>query len=180
MRPSLIVLATVLAAGSAQGAEVYAGIGKGLNQVLIQSGSIASSEAAELGLAVDLPWRFSLSDTGDLGLKMELAAACLRGDHRGQSDRLEIYALRPVLHWQPGGRGFLEVGLGVAHLSSDHYEEIRMAKKDNFSVMVGGGYQLDQAGHWQAALRYNHYSNGYTATPNPGLDYAIASLSYRF
>ncbi|MBI2381346.1 MAG: acyloxyacyl hydrolase [Gammaproteobacteria bacterium] len=167
----------VLWSGTVQAGEAYLALGKGLNEALIQSGSIASSEALELGYSLASPHVWSLSRTADLNLRLEIAAARLQGRHRGREDRLDIQTLRPVLRWQADADWYAEFGLGYARLSSDEYEEIRMAKEDNFSLIAGVGLALDAARDWRLTLRYNHYSNGYTASPNPGLDYATLNLS---
>lgn len=85
-----------------------------------------------------------------------------------------------MLRWQAGERWHLDLGLGLAHLSDASHETVRMAKGDNFSVVVGLGLCLDDDRRWALAARYNHYSNGYTAHPNPGLDYASLNLSRQY
>lgn len=159
--------------------ELYLGVGKGLNDQLIQSGNIASTEALELGLAGDSDWQPAVLDRMHSRLRLEIAAAHLRGEHRGRENTLNIGLLRPVLRWQMASNYFADLGLGYAHLSSARFEEIRMAGQHNFTLMAGAGWQTDD-GRYALGLRYNHFSNGYTASPNPGLDYATLAFSYHF
>lgn len=184
MRPTLVSLFAGLTLASlalpATAGEVYVGYAKGLNDALIQSGSIASADGGELGVSLASPHYWTLSQPYDLNLRLELAASHLDGEHRGGHDEMDIWALRPVLRWQAGSTWFVDAGLGYAHLSDEQFEAIRMGSRDNFSIVVGAGWQLDEARRWSLNLRYNHFSNGYTSTPNPGLDYATTTLAYRF
>ncbi len=157
-------------------------LAKGLDEKLIQSGSIASAGGAGLSLhwAADTHRWFSLFGVDDS--RIELHASRLHGEHRGRRDRLEVLALSSVWRWSLDAQGHLwgEAGVGLARLSDERFEVVRMAGTDVFALQGGLHWTLDEAGAWALALRYRHYSNGYTRSPNPGVDYADLALTWRF
>lgn len=157
-------------------------LAKGLDEKLIQSGSIASAGGGGLSLywAADTHRWFSLFRVDDS--RIELHASRLHGEHRGRRDRLEVLALSSVWRWTLDARGHLwgEAGVGLAKLSDERFEVVRMAGTDVFALQAGLHWTLDAAGNWALAMRYRHYSNGYTRSPNPGVDYADLALTWRF
>lgn len=154
--------------------------GTGINDWLIQSGS--TRDASVLG--IDLHWPVAgaswFSWLGVDALSVNAHGAELKGHYRQSEEALSIYGFSFT------GRGFFtenrhwaaEFGPGYAHLSADHFEAIRMAGRDNFMLdfaLVFTGYA-----RWETSARYRHFSNAYTDTPNPGLDYVVVQIARSF
>lgn len=153
-------------------------LGKGLNDALIQSDNIASTEIA----GVDLRWRTEAADWFDWAevdeLHINLQLAHWRGDHLGEREHLNTIALAALWRWQHENDWFFDASVGAARHSERRYEEVELAGRNQFSLDFAVGRQF--AEHWEWSVRYRHYSNGYTARPNPGLDGMVLALSRRF
>ena len=153
-------------------------LGKGLNDALIQSDNIASTEIA----GVDLRWRTEAADWFDWAevdeLHINLQLAHWRGDHLGEREHLNTVALAALWRWQHENDWFFDASVGAARHSERRYEEVELAGRNQFSLDFAVGRQF--AEHWEWSVRYRHYSNGYTARPNPGLDGMVLALSRRF
>lgn len=153
-------------------------LGKGLNDALIQSDNIASTEIA----GVDLRWRTDAADWFDWAevdeLHVNLQLAHWRGDHLGECEHLNTIALAALWRWQHEADWFFDASVGAARHSERRYEEVELAGRNQFSLDFAVGRQF--AERWEWSLRYRHYSNGYTARPNPGLDGMVLLLSRRF
>jgi len=153
-------------------------LGKGMNDVLIQSGSIASTEIG----GVDLRWPTEWADTfawfevDQVFVNVQLAH--WRGSHGGAGDELNVMALTALWRWQQENDWFADAGVGVTRLSQDTYEDVELSGRNQFALDFAVGKRLNE--RWELSLRYRHYSNGYTANPNPGLDGAVLLASYLF
>lgn len=157
--------------------ELIASIGKGLDSALIQRDSIASAEMAGLSYAHDFA-SFSFR-SGLWQWWLQGSYSYLWIDYRGEDQHQEVFELKPVLRWYPGGgyRGwFAEAGVGAAYLTHKDFGEIELSTKPNFALHFVGGYRLDNG--CSLSVRYSHFSNAYTNTPNPGFDFA--SLNWHF
>jgi hypothetical protein len=89
-----------------------------------------------------------------------------------------ILEIKPILRWYPNSeaRGlFGEAGIGAAYLSNQSFGAIDLTTKWNFALHFAAGYRFSNSAF---SLRYSHFSNGYTNTPNPGFDFA--SLNWHF
>lgn len=153
-------------------------LGKGLNDVLIQSGDIASTEIIGLDWRhhVDAAAWFDWADVDAVYLNLQLAH--WRGDHLSRSERMNVLALTALWRWWLPQQWFADAGVGVARHSERLYESVELAGRNQFALDFAIGQTLGP--DWEWSLRYRHYSNGYTADPNPGLDGAVLLLSYRF
>ena len=153
-------------------------LGKGLNNALIQSDNIASTEIA----GVDLRWRTEAADWFDWAevdeLHINLQLAHWRGDHLGEREHLNTIALAALWRWQHEKDWFFDASVGAARHSERRYEEVELAGRNQFSLDFAVGRHF--ADHWEWSVRYRHYSNGYTARPNPGLDGMVLLLSRQF
>lgn len=73
---------------------------------------------------------------------------------------------------------FLDGGVGanlLSHLYENHRRNFSTAFQ--FGDLLGVGYQ---SGSWTAGLTLEHFSNGAIKHPNPGVNFAILSIEYRF
>ncbi len=150
--------------------EIIIGIGKGMDDTLIQSKSIADAEQWEFSWSWDLD-KSSETDFGYAQWWIQAGYLELSGEHLGVSDELSLIQLKPILRLYPAGKGasyFVEAGLGAAKLSKKSFEQIIIKTKGNFVIHAAFGWELGE--NSKLSLRYSHYSNGYTHTPNPGID----------
>lgn len=78
-------------------------------------------------------------------------------------------------------RLFLGIGLGAAiHNGELQYVNGRkgLGSRVLFHIPVEVGFQITSA--YRLSVYYEHVSNGYTSSPNPGMDNIGARLAYRF
>ncbi|MCK7597114.1 acyloxyacyl hydrolase [Microbulbifer sp. CAU 1566] len=152
--------------------------GKGLNNALIQQKSIASAEM------VGANWSYQFYDypsNHHLQWWAQVSYSYMWEEHEGQDQKQQIWELKPVVRWYPRieAQGiFGEVGIGAAYLTERSFGAIDLSTNLNFSLHFAAGYTL-QSGN-TVSLRYSHFSNGYTNTPNPGFDFASLNWHTKF
>lgn len=152
--------------------------GKGLNDKLIQSGNIASTEIVGLDLQWRTDWQDHFAWANVDSTRVNLQVAHWRGEHLGAPHELDLIAVSALWRWQHAEHWFGEAGVGVSRLSERVYEEVEMAGRNQFALDFAIGRELSE--QWQMSLRYRHYSNGYTQRPNPGLDGVVLVLNRQF
>ena len=160
--------------------EAILGIGKGMDDTLIQSKSISDAEQWEISWAWDLEQSFE-SDYGYAEWWIQAGYMEFTGEHQGISDKLTLYQIKPILRLYPSGKEdsfFIEAGLGAAKLSKKSFEQIVIQTKGNFVIHAALGWVLGESS--KLSLRYSHYSNGYTHTPNPGIDSLAINYHWNF
>lgn len=167
---------------SAQEWQWQMGMGKGLNKALIQQHGIANAEVASIGASMPLAWAqaFSWADVDHTFFTVHYAH--LWGEYAQHHEQLSISAAALIFRWDQTSSvmGFVEAGVGVSHLSEAVFEGIETYGQNNFALDFALGDTLPWSANWEWSVRYRHYSNGYTHRPNPGLDYAVLLLAYRF
>lgn len=170
---ALSLLASEVAALDAAGLV----FGKGLNDDLIQSGDIASTEIAGVDLRWHTDWAdyFSWAEVDQTYVNVQFAH--WSGAHLGRREDMDVAALTALWRWHHDDGWFADAGVGVSRLTDRVYEEVELASRNQFALDFAVGKQL--AKNWELSLRYRHYSNGYTKSPNPGLDGAVLLLSYQ-
>jgi len=160
--------------------EVTVGYGMGMDSTLIQSSSISNANQWEASWSKKLDKSFN-NDWGAWQWWLQAGYIHLQGHQNGMTEYLNIIEVKPILRWLPGQaqKGFfLEGGLGLSSLSKKQFETIRVQTKGNFTIHFGTGWKWsDQI---LMSLRYSHFSNGYTHTPNPGLDTLSLNLHWSF
>lgn len=98
----------------------------------------------------------------------------------------EVYDLNvtPVLRLSPtrwnGSRPYFEFGIGAHVLTEDRIEDRRLSSTYHFGSHLGVGVITGPQHRFDLGLRYQHLSNASLATPNPGIDFAIARVAWRF
>lgn len=159
--------------------EVIISAGKGLGDALIQRYSISSAKMVGMSYA----YRFA-EYPNVAGLWQwwgQASYSHLRMDYGDEEQEQNIFELKPVLRWYPcrQARGlFGEFGVGGAYLTQKNFGEIELTTKPNFALHFAAGYRL-QSGN-VLSLRYSHFSNAYTNTPNPGFDFAAVNWHFNF
>ncbi|SHE77992.1 Lipid A 3-O-deacylase (PagL) [Microbulbifer donghaiensis] len=184
VRTALLVLTTtlcnffVISAARAEH-ELIVSAGKGLGDALIQQKSISAAEM------VGLNYSYLFSDfQGGPGYWQWWAQGSysrMRLDYRGEQQHQNIFELKPLLRWYPQRDPyglFGEVGVGAAYLTNKSFGDIELTTKPNFALHFAGGYHLRNG--YTLSLRYSHFSNAYTNTPNPGFDFASLNGHFNF
>lgn len=150
--------------------EWIVGAGKGLGDALIQQKSIASAEM------VGSSWSYQFYDypsSHHIQWWAQVSYSYMQQEYRNNDQSQHIWELKPVMRWYPHRealRWFGEVGIGAAYLEERSFGPIELSTNLNFSLHFAGGYTLQNG--QTLSLRYSHFSNGYTNTPNPGFDFA--------
>lgn len=106
-------------------------------------------------------------------LRTELSGARLDG----RGDEITLYGLS-LYGRGTSGMLYLEAGIGVHYLSDARFAGKNLGTRTQFSPSLGVGLRLGrqlEVGYW-----FWHLSNGGLATPNPGLNYHLLRLGYRF
>lgn len=151
--------------------ELILSAGKGLNDALLQQNSIASAEM--LGASYSKRIAEHLKGPGLWQWWLQGSYSRMREEHEGKIQHQNIFELKPVLRWypQPASEGlFAEAGVGGAYLTRYSFGAIDLSTKLNFALHFAAGYRLP--GGSAMSLRYSHFSNAYTNTPNQGFDFA--------
>ncbi|WP_144392174.1 acyloxyacyl hydrolase [Pleionea sediminis] len=163
---------------------VYFAYGWGMDDTLIQSGSIASTQGMGIGFQYDLNKSFEDKILGVGHWYLSTEWHRLKGAHASENYDMTIWAIKPTLRLYHNddinSDWSYEAALGIAHLSTTEYEEIKMSSDYNFAMHFSVAYHFGKQHEWSSSLRYNHYSNGYLEQPNPGLDFASLTIHYHF
>lgn len=78
------------------------------------------------------------------------------------------------------GHPYLEAGLGVHLLSKVHIGPRDLGTALQFGTHVGFGLSFGEDEQWDVAWRFEHLSNGGIKDPNPGINFAMVRLGYRW
>lgn len=181
MRPVFIFLSLIIFCSSLtiSAGTLSLSIGKGMEDTLIQSGNISSTDVRGFMYQDVLSEDLLLLDY-NFDLFLEIATYQLKGRHLGLNEEMNIHHIKPKLRWSTGHNMHLDIGLGYARLSKTHWEEIDFTGHDFFALSFAAGWRFGERGQYSMDLVYNHYSNGYTRSPNPGLDFVTLNLGYVF
>ncbi|WP_226664814.1 acyloxyacyl hydrolase [Microbulbifer aggregans] len=180
-----LLLALLLSLGIAEPAHAEKGdqewiisAGKGLGNALIQQKSIAGA-----GM-VGANWSYQFYDypaNHRIQWWAQGSYSYMQMTYGGREQKQQIWELKPVMRWYPGteARGwFGELGIGAAYLTERSFGVIDLSTNLNFSLHFASGYTLQNG--QTVSLRYSHFSNGYTNTPNPGFDFASLNWHVTF
>ena len=158
------------------------------NTLSVELGTAASDEDVDrFGIAYKRDWAAQWFAAGDwyLGGYWELGAAYWDGRKgRTGNDSLADFHITPVLRLQRKPDAllipFLEFGLGP-HLHTDD----SIGNKDfdipfAFGSHVGGGFRFGESGRYELLYRFQHLSNASLGDDNPGINFHVLHLGYRF
>ncbi len=176
---ALILIASVCFSNSSSAAKISISTGTGLDESLLQSGNISSTSVNGLLFETRLDNGFTFYDIA-FNLSLEFAAYSLKGSHNNLEEEIEIYHIKPKLRWFSESGYYLDIGLGIGSMSEKHWEEISFSGTTLFALSTGIGWNFGERNQISIGLVYNHYSNGYTRSPNPGLDFLTLNMGYSF
>jgi len=159
--------------------EFIASAGKGLGNELMQVHSISTAEMAGLSYS----YLLASSNLANQFWQWwgQGSYSFMRIKHLNENQQQNILEFKPLLRWYPRSEprgGFGEAGVGASYLSREHFGDIRMSTKLNFALHFALGYRFS-GGH-TLSLRYSHFSNARTNTPNPGFDFASLNGHFSF
>lgn len=106
------------------------------------------------------------------------------GDPDGE-DLAEI-GFTPVFRLQRHGpfengiRPYVELGIGAHVLSQTRYSDKRLSTMFQFGDHLGAGFAFGEGGRFTLTYRFQHLSNGGIKRPNPGIEFHILQLAYRY
>ncbi|WP_196139497.1 acyloxyacyl hydrolase [Aliikangiella sp. G2MR2-5] len=165
----IISLFLSLLSSMSQSANLMLSVGKGMNDTLIQSESISGAKQFSLGYVWDSNYQFESEFFGNSKLEYELYVTEI-----SDQQKLKAIVFRPVLNFMGDTsrsyNWYWQFGLGLSYFDSRMLGPIEFSSKGQFATMLGIGVPLDNKQNHRLTLRYNHYSNAYLSTPNPGLD----------
>jgi lipid A 3-O-deacylase len=94
--------------------------------------------------------------------------------------------LTPVFRFQRhrpldlGIRPWVELGIGVHVLSQTRYSDKRLSTMLQFGDHLGAGFSFGDRQQYSLVYRFQHHSNGGIKRPNPGIEFHILQLGYRY
>jgi lipid A 3-O-deacylase len=159
-----------------------------LDGIALELGTAASDEDVDrFGVAFTWDWGAQWFADGDwyLGGYWELGASYWDGDKgRTGNDSLGDFHVTPVLRLQRKPSAaiapFLEFGVG-AHVHTD--DSIGNKNFDipfAFGSHVGGGFRFGASHQYELLYRFQHLSNAGLGDDNPGINFHVLHLGYRF
>ena len=159
-----------------------------LDSIALELGTAESDEDVNrFGVALKWDWNVKWLTVGDwsLGGYWEVGANYWDGDEgRTGNDSLGDFHLTPVMRYQhnneTGFAPFVELGLG-AHLHTDS----EIGDKDfdipfSFGSHFGLGAKFGAGQRYELLYRFQHLSNASLGDENPGINFHVIHLGYRF
>ena len=101
-------------------------------------------------------------------------------DISGSDRTIADVGITPVFRFEADSRKgwFLDGGVGPNVLSRLYQNRRRdFSTAFQFGDLIAIGYQSDR---WTAGITLEHFSNGAIKHPNPGANFVLASIGYRF
>jgi hypothetical protein len=148
------------------------------DRAFVQYGEQTDTRAVTLGLNWDWSWSRPLG-SGLLSGYHDLAIGRWRAEVDEGHKNFTQLGYTPVLRWwssgQPGGF-FVEGGIGV-NVVSPRFRTVdkRVGSNFTFGDHLGAGWR--SSGGTEVSLRFQHFSNGGLASPNPAVDFWQVRLS---
>ena len=159
-----------------------------LDSIALDLGTAAGDTDVErYGIALTWDWSAQWLADGDwyLGGYWELGASYWDGEEgRRGGDSLGDFHVTPVLRYQRkeglAFSPFVEFGVG-AHLHTDD----SIGNKDfgvpfAFGSHLGGGLRFGAQAQYELIYRFQHLSNAGIGDDNPGINFHVLNLRYRF
>ncbi|MBT3311581.1 MAG: acyloxyacyl hydrolase [Desulfobacterales bacterium] len=126
-------------------------------------------------LVYGLPW--SLNLTSNIALNTRVNASL--GVMEGGGDTGVIATAGPgFVIERAGGRFQLDIGGGFVLMSEDVYGNQDFDEKTQLYCHIGFNYLIDR--NWITGYKFYHLSNAGFHDKNPGLDYHLFEISYRY
>lgn len=89
------------------------------------------------------------------------------------------FRLEPERSWS-WGRQYLEMGIGVHLLSETHIGKRHLGSNLQFGTHGGFGVRFGGKEQYDLAWRIEHISNAGIREPNPGINFSMLRLGYRW
>lgn len=103
--------------------------------------------------------------------------------HHGRGDRVTGASLRLTLQKRvrESSRWFWEVGTGALILSDRHLRnDLDMGTRWHFDSHIGLGRHFGPSERWSLIYQVHHASNGGATEQNPGVNFQLLDLVYRY
>jgi len=75
---------------------------------------------------------------------------------------------------------YFDVGVGVYLFSVSHLDDHEFGSNFQFSDRFGVGVNMGARNQWGLGYKFQHYSNGSVRVPNPGINFHLLTLSYKY
>lgn len=144
--------------------------------------------ADRVGVAVQWDWNKRWLQNGDwyLGGYWEISASYWDADNgRTGTDSLVEVGAAPVLRFQRDAATtdlapFVELGVGLHLMSEDELEDRNFSEHFAFGSHLGAGLRFGARSQYELSYRFQHLSNAGIGDDNPGIDFHLLRLGYRF
>ncbi len=159
-----------------------------LDSIALDLGTVSGDMDAErYGIALKWDWDAQWFTDGDwyLGGYWELGATYWDGEKgRKGGDSLGDFSITPVLRLQSKASSalspFLEFGLGAHVHTDDSIDNKDFDIPFAFGSHLGGGVKFGSRQQFEIIYRYQHLSNAGLGDENPGINFHVLNLGYRF
>jgi len=161
---------------------------RALDSIALELGTAAGDEdVGRFGAAFKWDWGAQWFADGDwyLGGYWELGANYWDGDKgRTGNDSLGDFHATPVFKFQRKAGAafspFLEFGLGAHVYTDDSIGNKNFDIPFAFGTHVGGGLRFGSRQQYELLYRFQHQSNAGLGDDNPGINFHLLHLGYRF
>jgi lipid A 3-O-deacylase len=159
-----------------------------VDTVALELGTAASDEHVDrFGVEIKWDWAAQWFAAGDwyLGGYWEVGAAYWDGKKgRTGNDSLGDFHITPVLRYQRKPNAplipFVEFGLGPHVHTDDSIGNKHFDIPFAFGSHVGGGVRFGAGGRYELLYRFQHLSNASLGDNNPGINFHVLNVGYRF
>lgn len=183
MRSSRAVKAAVFALAGTVGTPALAVDGIGIE------GGVSTDDGIDrIGILTQWDWDRQWFAEGDwfLGGMFETNASYWGGDSgRTGNDWLFDFGVSSVLRFSrhaPIGlfTPYFELGVGVHLTSESELDDKDFGINFTFGEYLGAGVKLGERQQWELGYRFQHLSNAGLSDHNPGINFHLLRLGYRF
>ncbi len=165
----------------------FAVAARAIDGVAIELGT-GDEDSARGGLAVQWDWQRELVGIGNwfLGGYWEVSASYWDGDEgRSGNGSLAEIGVAPVFRVQPRTpigdvTPYLEGAIGLHLFSETEFGDRDFDIPFSFGDHLGAGMRLGPKGEFDVAYRFQHLSNCSIGDSNPGINFHLLRLGYRF
>ncbi len=181
-RLAIVYITTVLTLGAGiNSAQAWSGIALDLGT------AAGDADVERFGVALTWDWGAQWLTNGDwyLGGYWELGASYWDGNEgRTGNDALGDFHVTPVFRYQRKPSlvfsPFLEFGVGAHVHTDDTIGNKRFDVPFAFGSHLGGGVRFGSRAQYELIYRFQHLSNAGIGDDNPGINFHVLNLGYRF
>ncbi len=142
--------------------------------------------ATRFGVFWDWPWRWFEEGNWTLSGQWEVTVGTLAEDDNGNARVTEVVeggitgVFRLARYRKQTGGPYFELGAGPHYLSDSRLDGVDVSTRFQFQDLAGVGMRLGERGRFELGYRIMHLSNAGIDEPNPGLNYHLLHLAYRY